>query len=94
LLKGEGMSLLPTAKFFAQFDLVSWTREPNRLRRDTLRTFLLFTTIFADPGCLSRILIFTHPYPRSRIPEPKTATKERGDKIVVLPFLYPSISLN
>jgi hypothetical protein len=29
------------------------------------------------PG--SRILIFTHP--RSRIPEPKTATKERGEKI-------------
>jgi hypothetical protein len=28
----------------------------------------------ADPGCLSRILIFTHP--GSRIPDPKTATKE------------------
>jgi hypothetical protein len=27
----------------------------------------------ADPGCLSRILIFTHP--GSRIPDPKTATK-------------------
>jgi hypothetical protein len=47
---------------------------------------------FADPGCLSRILIFTHPGsrisdpgsqipdPRSRIPDPKTATKERGEK--------------
>jgi hypothetical protein len=32
----------------------------------------------ADPGCLSRILIFTHP--GSRIPDPKTATKERGGK--------------
>jgi hypothetical protein len=32
----------------------------------------------ADPGCLSRILIFTHP--GSRIPDPKTATKERGEK--------------
>jgi hypothetical protein len=39
----------------------------------------------ADPGCLSRILIFTHP--GSRIPDPKTATKERGEKkLVVIPF--------
>jgi hypothetical protein len=39
----------------------------------------------ADPGCLSRILIFTHP--RSRIPDPKTATKERGEnKFDVIPF--------
>ncbi len=46
----------------------------------------------ADPECLSRILIFTHPGSRipdpgsripdlgSRIPDPKTATKERGKK--------------
>jgi hypothetical protein len=39
----------------------------------------------ADPGCLSRILIFTHPGSRipdlgSRIPDPKIATKERGEK--------------
>jgi hypothetical protein len=33
----------------------------------------------------SRILIFTHP--GSRISDPKTATKERGEKkIVVIPF--------
>jgi hypothetical protein len=33
----------------------------------------------------SRILIFTHP--GSRIPDPKTATKERGEKkFVVIPF--------
>jgi hypothetical protein len=32
----------------------------------------------ADPGCLSRILIFTHP--RSRIPDPKTAMKDIGEK--------------
>jgi hypothetical protein len=39
----------------------------------------------ADRGCLSRILIFTHP--GSRIPDPKTATKERGEKkIVVITF--------
>jgi hypothetical protein len=39
----------------------------------------------ADPGCLSRI---SDPdfYP-SRIPDPKTATKERGEKkFVVIPF--------
>jgi hypothetical protein len=35
------------------------------------------------PG--SRILIFTHP--GSQIPDPKTATKERGEKkLVVIPF--------
>jgi hypothetical protein len=40
----------------------------------------------ADPECLSRILIFTHP--RSRISDPKTAKKERGEKkFVVMPFL-------
>jgi hypothetical protein len=40
----------------------------------------------ADLGCLSRILIFVHP--GSRIPDPKTATKERGEKkFVVVPFL-------
>jgi hypothetical protein len=39
----------------------------------------------ADPGCLSRILIFTHS--GSRIPDPKSATKERGEKkLVVKPF--------
>jgi hypothetical protein len=32
----------------------------------------------ADPECLSGNLIFTHP--GSRIPDPKTATKERGEK--------------
>jgi hypothetical protein len=42
-------------------------------------------TSVADPGCLSRI---TDPdfYP-SRIPDPKPATKERGEKqLVVIPF--------
>jgi hypothetical protein len=40
----------------------------------------------AGPGCPSRILIFDHP--RYRIPDPKTATKERGEKnLVFLPFI-------
>ncbi len=40
-----------------------------------LITFLLLETSVADPGCLSQI------------PDPKTATKERGEKkLVVIPF--------
>ncbi len=44
-----------------------------------------------DPG--SRILIFTHPGSRildlgSRIPDPKTATKERGEKKFVVITFY------
>ncbi len=40
----------------------------------------------ADPGCLSRILIFTHP---SRIPDPKTAMKDIGEKkFVVIPLFW------
>ncbi len=39
----------------------------------------------ADPGCLSRILIFTHP--GSRIPDPKTAMKDIGEKkFDIIPF--------
>ncbi len=34
----------------------------------------------ADPGCLSRILNFVIPDSGSRIPDPKTAAKERGKK--------------
>ncbi len=51
---------------------------------------LIFDTIMvsvADPGCLSRI---PDPdfYP-SRIPDPKTAMKDRGEKkIVVIPFFW------
>jgi hypothetical protein len=47
-----------------------------------------------------RILIFTHPGSRipdlgSPIPDPKTATKERGEqKFVLIPFLYAQISQN
>ncbi len=47
----------------------------------------------ADPGCLSRILIFTHPGsripdPGSRIPDPKTAAKERGEKKLIVITFY------
>jgi hypothetical protein len=48
------------------------------------------------PG--SRILIFTHPGSRipdlgSRIPDPKTATEERGEKkLDVIPFYVATIS--
>jgi len=56
---------------------------------------LVFHTInasVADPGCLSRIpdpdfYPSRNPDPGSRIPDPKTATKERGDeKLHVKPF--------
>ncbi len=45
----------------------------------------------ADPGCLSRILIFVHPGSWDpglgpRIPDPKIATKERGKKILLSIF--------
>jgi len=48
---------------------------------DTLKTVLRIRDVY--PG--SRILIFTHPGSRipdlgSRIPDPKIATKERGEK--------------
>jgi hypothetical protein len=39
----------------------------------------------ANPGCLSRIP--DHDFYPSRIPDPKTATKERGEKkFDVIPF--------
>ncbi len=52
----------------------------------------LILTSVADPGCLSRIpdpdfYPSRIPDTGSRIPDPKTATKERGDqKFVVMPF--------
>jgi hypothetical protein len=55
---------------------------------NTLHAVLRIRDVY--PG--SRILIFTHPGsrisdPGFRIPEPKTATKERGEKkLVVIPF--------
>ena len=42
------------------------------------------------PG--SRILIFTHP--GSRIPDPKTATKERGEKKLVVKSFYVATKFN
>jgi hypothetical protein len=41
----------------------------------------------ADSGCLSRILVFSHPgsrNPGSQISDPTTATKKRRKKFVVL----------
>jgi hypothetical protein len=41
----------------------------------------------ADPGCLFRIPDPDFYPSRSRIPDPKTATKERGEKkFVIIPF--------
>jgi hypothetical protein len=59
-----------------------------------LRSFVVRTVdnSVADPGCLSRIpdpdfYPSRIPDPGSWIPDPKTATKERGEKkFVVIPF--------
>jgi hypothetical protein len=44
----------------------------------------------AYPGFLSRILIFSIHDPGSRIPDPKTATLEKGKKFVVISFFVAS----
>jgi hypothetical protein len=59
---------------------------PYPLCVDLYLCILLTTCSVADPGCLSRILIITHP--GSRIPDPKTATKERGEKKLVVKLLF------
>ncbi len=46
----------------------------------------------ADRGCLSRILIFTHP--GSRIPDPKTALKDRGEKNLLSNLFFGAINLS
>ncbi len=52
------------------------------------------TNSVADPGCLSRVLIFTHP--GSRIPDPKTATtkKDRGEKNNLLSYCTFYVATN
>jgi hypothetical protein len=58
--------------------LISWKLS------ETLFAIIFFASV-ADPGCLSRTLDPDF-YP-SRIQDPKTATKERGEKkLVVIPF--------
>jgi hypothetical protein len=54
--------------------------------RPKTQIFLKTLTVsVADPGCLSRIPDLD--FCPSRIPDPKTETKERGEKkFVVLPF--------
>jgi hypothetical protein len=51
----------------------------------------IFTSSVADPGCLSRI---PDPdfYP-SRIPDPKTATKERGEKKFVVATNFTKLQI-
>ncbi len=74
--------------FWRRSRTLSWTRRRRTLRRRCAQSTPSSRTpgtSVADPGCLSRI---PDPdfYP-SRIPDPKTATKERGEKkFVVIPF--------
>jgi hypothetical protein len=75
-------NFFPAVHFF-KF-LVIKTLDPDWILIQIGTLFSLKCSV-ADPGCLSRILIFTHP--GSRIPDPKTATKERGEKkFLVIPF--------
>jgi hypothetical protein len=66
-----------------------WSQEKHQIRIRNISNITnanaICSSSVADPGCLSRILIFTHP--GSRISDPKTAMKDRGEKVfVVIPF--------
>jgi hypothetical protein len=55
----------------------------SNVRAKAPSPFQYILSSVADPGCLSRILIFYS----SWIPDPKTSTKERGEKkFDVIPF--------
>ncbi len=61
----------------------TWTMGDDFTSTLTKTAKMTHKSSVADPGCLSRILIF---YP-SRIPDPKTTMKDRGEKkFVFLPF--------
>jgi hypothetical protein len=75
-----------------------WIR--NNYSGSGYSTARILLTSVADPGCLSRIP-GTDFYPSripeigSRIPDPKTVTKERGEKnFVIILFLWSQISQN
>jgi hypothetical protein len=68
--------------FNMNLDPVFW---PITVSLTSLYTEAKYLSV-ADPGCLSRILILPIPDPGSRIPDPKTATKERGEKKFVITF--------
>ncbi len=68
-----------TPRFKSALTLLSIPTSSQWLPRRSLRIgHMIVECSVADPGCLSRILIFTHS--GSRIPDPKTATKGRGEK--------------
>jgi hypothetical protein len=93
-------------KLFHEFGTVEAVRFRSAARPDLKTTkkvrfnlffVCLFVTIYflvisvADRGCLSRILIFVHP--GSRIPDPKTGTKEKGEKINLLSFFFVATNI-
>jgi hypothetical protein len=51
--------------------------DPPQSKGKEIDIMMLWASV-ADPGCLSR-------FP-SRIPDPKTASKEMGGKLYILPF--------
>ncbi len=86
--------------YFSGSFLPSWIRIQSRSGSTTLDKSMHSKTSVADPGCLSRIpdpdfYPSRIPDPGSRIADPKTATKERGEKkFLSYLFMWPHISLN
>jgi hypothetical protein len=72
------------ARTGGQFSGVAAQAEPHQVF-----TFCVVPSV-ADPGCLSRILIFTHPGSRSRIP--KQQQKEGRKKNCCNSYLFLSSS--
>ncbi len=65
--------------------------EKKLIFEESLRTDFVVSSV-ADPGCLSRIpdpVFYPSRIPDlgSRIPDPKTATKERGEKNLIYLFM-------
>jgi hypothetical protein len=85
-------TLSPLYFYTADHGLINYIDDTKakcrHLKQFTCKPVLRIRDVY--PGI--RILIFTHPGfrisdPRSRIPDPKTSTKERGEKILLYFFL-------
>jgi hypothetical protein len=66
---------------------IIYPKQKEKERKETLENIILAYrvgtgTVLVDPGCLSRILIFTHHESRIQKPQQKRGVK----KIVVIPF--------
>jgi hypothetical protein len=71
--------------FYTKNTLIVGNRSENIRTLDQFWTISVLHISVADPGCLSRIPVPDFypsriPDPGSRIPDPKTATKDRGEQ--------------